>query len=121
MPTYYNLDVIQGSTFSARLHAKDSSGLNINLDGHKIRGSVKKRYSSESATLSFDPTIYDAAAGLIDISLTSAQTSLLPVTQSVYDIEMFKTGADGLDDGSYVIKLLDGKVNVHPEVTTSSS
>ena len=118
MPTYYNLDVIQGSTFSARLHAKDSSGASINLVGHKVRGSVKKRYSSETPTLSFDPTIHDAANGLIDIDLTSSQTALLPVTQSVYDIEMFKTGANGLDDGSYVIKLLDGKVNVHPEVTT---
>ena len=121
MPVYYNLDITQGSTFSARLTAKNEIGTAINIDGHNVRGSIKNRYSDTSALVSFIPTIVNASEGTVDIVLSGTQTAILPITQAVYDIEMYKTGADGEDDNSFVVKLLDGKVNIHPEVTTSTS
>jgi hypothetical protein len=121
MPIYYNLDVVQGSSFSARLNAKNSGGTAIDITDHAVRGAIKNRYSDTTALMTFTPTIVDASAGTVDIYLSGIQTATLPITQAVYDVEMYKTGADGLDDNSYVVKLLDGKVNVHPEVTTSTS
>jgi len=118
MPVYYNLDIIQGSTFSARLTAKNDAGAAINLDGHNVRGSIKNRYSDTTSLISFSPVIVDETNGIIDIELTSIQTATLPITQAVYDIEMFKTGVNGEDDNTHVVKLLDGKTNIHPEVTT---
>jgi hypothetical protein len=46
----------------------------------------------------------------IDIKLTAAQTSALPVMQGVYDIELYS--------GTYANKPIKGLFNVLPEVTT---
>ena len=121
MPIYYNLDIIQGSSFSARLNAKNSVGTAIDITGHNVRGTIKNRYSDTTPLIAFIPTIVSSTVGTVDVILSGTQTAILPITQAVYDIEMYRTGANGEDDDSHVVKLLDGKVNIHPEVTTSTS
>jgi hypothetical protein len=118
MPIYYNLDITQGSSFSARLSAKKTDGSAIDITGHKVRGTIKNRFSDSTVLIAFAPEIISSTNGTIDLVLSGSQTASLPVTQAVYDIEMYKTGVDGQDDNSHIVKLLDGRVNVHPEVTT---
>lgn len=118
---YYNLDIIQGSTFSAQLFATNSDGSAIDLTGYETRGIIKYNYGTGVALVSLDPTVntgqapplntYTASSGVIDVSLSAEETSNLPVTVGVYDIEMYNS------DETEVRKLLDGRVKVHPEVT----
>tara|TARA_Y100000310_G_C20582366_1_gene763649 strand:- start:341 stop:715 length:375 start_codon:yes stop_codon:yes gene_type:complete len=117
----YNLDVIQGSTFSAQLFAKDANGAAINLSGYNVRGVVKYNYGTGVSLVSLNPAVntgqspplatYTAESGVIDVGISAANTSTLPITVGVYDIEMYN------NDETEVKKLLDGRVRVHPEVT----
>jgi len=117
----YDLNLIQGSTFAALLTATNENGTAIDLGTYNIRGSVKLKYSDSTSLVELtlarvedDPnaTPLTYTGGKINVSLTAAQTALLPITQAVYDIEMW-------NGAGYVAKLLDGRVNVHPEVTTT--
>ena len=114
MLVYYNLDIIQGSTFSAQLSVKNSDGTAVDLNGYSVRGHIRYNYGASNALLDLAPTInttapYTAASGIINVNLTAAQTANLPVVMGVYDIETYNS--------SEVNKVLDGKVKVHPEVT----
>ena len=118
---YYNLDVIQGSTFSAQLFAKNADGTAIDLAGYDVRGVIKYNFGTGTALVDLSPAVntgqspplntYTAASGVIDVSIPASETSALPVTIGVYDIEMFNLGE------TEVRKLLDGRVRIHPEVT----
>ena len=112
----YNLDIIQGSTFSAQLFAKDSAGTAIDLTGYSVRGVIKYNYGTGAALVNLNPSVnttspYTAASGVIDVGITAANTSNLPITVGVYDIEMYNAGE------TEVKKLLDGRVKIYPEVT----
>jgi len=122
MLAYYNLDIIQGSTFSAQLTIKDSSGSRVDLTDYSVRGHLKYNYGTGVSLMDLSPTVnigatlnpatstYTAASGVIDVKLTAAQTATLPVIMGVYDIETYN------NDGE-VNKVLDGKARIHPEVT----
>ena len=117
---YYNLDVIQGSTFSVQLFATDSGGTAINLSGYGVRGVIKYNFGTGTELVDLSPSVnetlpYTAGSGVIDVSLSAAQTAALPVTVGVYDIEMYSP------NDSEVKKLLDGRVKIYPEVTNSSA
>ena len=117
----YDLNVIQGSTFGALLTATDETGTAIDLGSYQLRGSIKSKYSDSSSIADLDlqkvpdgnsnPLTY--TGGKINVNLAASVTALLPITQAVYDIEMFNSSG-------YVAKLLDGRVNIHPEVTTGN-
>ena len=96
MATTYDLNITQGSSFNIRLTAKDSDSNYINLSGYSISGYVRNRYSDSSYLLDMTPTIVSGGSpdailsGLVDIQLDPIQTSALPVTQAIYDIEVYK-------------------------------
>jgi hypothetical protein len=110
----YDLNLIQGSTFNAQLTAKNEDGTAVDLTNYQVRGAIKTNYSDSSALVALTLAVASPATnGIINASLTAAQTEVLPITQAVYDIEMYSVAT------GYVSKLLDGRVNIHPEVTTS--
>ena len=120
---YYNLDIIQGSTFSAQLSATNSDNSAVDLTGYSVRGVIKYNYGTGVALVDLNPVVntgqspplntYTAASGVIDVSVSAANTAALPVTIGVYDIEMYNANE------SVVKKLLDGRVRIHPEVTNT--
>jgi hypothetical protein len=120
MPVNYDINIIKGSTFTARVAAKNADGSSVNLSGYATRGYVKNKYSDSGILLDLKPvpTAGYETSGFIDIIVPASGTALLPVTQGVYDIEMY--GPTG-NDNPWVIKLLDGRVNIHPEVTSAGS
>ena len=114
MLVYYNLDIIQGSTFSAQLSVKNSDGTAVDLNGYNVRGHIKYNYGTAATLLDLAPSInttapYTAASGIINVNLSAIQTASLPVIMGVYDIETY--------NNTEVNKVLDGKVKIHPEVT----
>jgi len=120
MPVNYDINIIKGSTFTARVAAKNADGSAVDLSNYETRGYVKNKYSDSGILLDLKPvpTPGYEASGFIDIIIPASGTELLPITQGVYDIEMY--GPTG-NDNPWVIKLLDGRVNIHPEVTSAGS
>jgi hypothetical protein len=119
MPVNYDLNIIKGSTFSARVIASNADGTPVDLSSYQTRGYVKQRYSDSGVLLDLGPvpTAGYETSGYIDILVPATGTEVLPVTQAVYDIEMY--GPTGSQD--FVLKLLDGRVNIYPEVTNPNS
>jgi hypothetical protein len=108
----YNIDIFQGSTYSTRITARDENSNYINLSGYSSRAYVKCNYGATGTVAQFSCLVHPSyVSGIIDISLTAAQTATLPVTQAVYDLEIFNTGETD------VTKLLRGYVNIYPETT----
>ena len=111
MATNYNLNITRGSNFSVRLIAKDQLGSVIDLSPYQVKGIIKHRYSDSNALLDLKPSGVEGylTSGFIDVTLSGAQTTGMPISQGVYDIE--------ISSGHYVDKLIYGYVNFYPEVT----
>lgn len=116
MPTNYDLNITRGSDFSVRLSVKDSVGNPYNLSGYQTSGVVKYRYSDSNSFINLSPVIVSGvagafyASGLIDLSVSGTTTTGVPITQGVYDVEIYS--------GSFHEKVVYGKVNILPEVTS---
>ena len=112
MSQTYNMQILQGDSFSLRVNASDSNGNYINLSGFGARGSIKYNYSNTGILLNLNPTIDNSyVSGIVNIYLSGSQTELLPVGVFPYDMEI--TG-----DSGYVNKFIHGYVAVGPEITT---
>ncbi len=112
MAAEYDLNISRGSQFSVRLVAQNDDGTPLNLSGHGVRGFARNTYTSPVfLDLSPQKVANYETSGYIDILLTATQTSGLPITEGVYDIEVFSSGS------AYVEKLIKGYVDIFPEST----
>jgi hypothetical protein len=112
MSAHYDLNITKGSSFSVRLVAVDDVGSAIDLTSWSLRGLAKLRYSTDEVLIDLNPqkvSQYEKN-GFVDINLTAAQTAALPVTEGVFDIEMY-------NGNGFVKKLLIGYARVYPEAT----
>ena len=127
MATSYDLNITQGSSFNVRLTTKDSNGNALNLSGYHVSGFIRNKYSDAAGLLSLAPSIVSGQSvptdstnwqndaifsGLIDVNLTATSTAALPITQALYDIEIYLDNAE-----TSVFKILNGKANIYPEAT----
>jgi hypothetical protein len=114
MATKVNISIDQGSDFSTSLVAKDAAGSTLNLSGYNARAKMRYAYNTGQAT-DFTATINSGTAGegfvsgLVDLSLTSTQTTGLIISDQVYDVEVYS--------GDYVVRVQQGIASVSPEVT----
>ncbi len=115
MAAIYDFNITQGDQFDARLTVKDANGT-MDLSGYAARGYFKNKYSDTGVLLDMSPVVVSGdsscsmcASGFIDINLLASQTKPLPVTQGVFDIEIYRD--------TYALKIAVGNVNVSPEVT----
>tara|TARA_B000000475_G_scaffold172207_1_gene138529 strand:+ start:213 stop:590 length:378 start_codon:yes stop_codon:yes gene_type:complete len=124
MATSYDFTVYQGSELDIQLSVTDEAGSALNLSGFDVRGSVKYRYGDTSALLDLNPVVVSGSngdgyvSGLVDVFISGVQTKTLPVTEAIYDIERFHSGLGSASPS--VIKLLNGKFKIYPEVTTAN-
>lgn len=110
------MKILQGTTHAWEIEYKDDQGTPIDLTGFQGRGQI--RLTSNSPVLAeFIVTIIDPILGKLRIELpyTSTENIFLKgkgfrdFTNAFYDIEIF--------DGTKVIRLLNGQVNISPEIT----
>ena len=110
MPNSFDISIEKGTTLNLTLVASDSSGSAINLSGYSVRGKVKFSYGATGILLDLNPTIDSSyVSGLINISIPYQNTTGLPITKGVYDVEAFNSG--------YCFKVLKGYANIYPEVS----
>ena len=110
MAVYSNLTVDQGADFSIAIDVTDSSGTILNLTGYTAAGQIRKSYSSTTAVDFTISVRAPATAGILDISLTNAQTNAMKPGRYVYDIEI--TSGAGIRD-----RVVEGQLEVMPGVT----
>jgi hypothetical protein len=111
MANVYDLSIEQGSSFNLNLVAKDSSGTPLNLSGYAATGAIRYGFGSTGVLLNLTSSIDPSyVSGIINVSLTPEQTSSLPVTKAVYDIEVYASNG-------YTFKAVRGYAEILPEVT----
>ena len=111
MAAHYDLNITKGSSFTIRLVAQDTSGSVIDLTNWNVRGYAKIKYSESNLLVDLNPQkVSPNTNGFIDIQLAAATTATLPVTEGVYDVEIY-------DSSGYVDKVVAGYVRVFPETT----
>lgn len=112
----YDITIQQGATFQLPLVWKDGDGLPVNITGYTARMQVRRTHGSDTAALSLTSAggdiVLGGVAGTIDITASATATAAITFRSGVYDVE--------LEDGSGVVtRLIEGNVDVTPEVTRS--
>jgi len=113
MANTVNIVIDQGADYSLSLTWKDSTGNAINLTGYTARSMVRHSYHSPQPLISLTTENggieIDGANGVINVSMTAAQTANLPASNCVYDLEVV--------NGTSVTRLIEGAARITPEVT----
>jgi hypothetical protein len=115
--TYEDIDINQGADVAVELDCTELSGDIKNLTNHSIAAKMKRTYNSTDAEdiQAFNAIIQSpATAGKITLSLTNAQTSTLRRGRYVYDAELSFVDSD---DNTIIERILEGQINVLPQVT----
>jgi Na+/serine symporter len=110
-PGIYDLVCPQGATFQ-KTFTWSVDGTAVNLTGYSAALQVRSAYDSDVALVSLvsgSGIVLGGAAGTIDVTISAAVTSGLPVGSLTYDLE--------LTSGSVVTRLLQGAFNVSGGVT----
>ena len=111
MATALNLNIVQGSDFFVEIVAADDLGATLDLTNFTIGGYAKHRYGDTSNLFDFKPVLADAKNGKIQLVLSPSETANIPPGQHLYGIE-----AVSGDGASMAFKIMNGYVNVLPEV-----
>ena len=109
MAVYSNLTIDQGTDFSSNIDVTDADGDRFNLTGYTAKGQIRKSYQSSTA-VDFTCTVSNAAAGIVTIALTAAQSNGMKAGRFVYDIEITSSGGAKT-------RVLEGQVEITPGVT----
>jgi len=105
----FNLLVDQGSTFVQTFKLVDAEGAAIDLSSYDARGQYRKSYAS-TAYGELSVMVVDSVEGIVEVSLTAAQTEAIAAGRYVYDAEIFT-------EAGIVYRILRGEMEVTPEVT----
>ena len=106
----YDLDITQGSTFYLEARVKDVSGNPLVISGYNVRGSIRGLFGSTGVVTDLSCSVLSQPSGLVSVSLSPSQTSVLPVIQGAYNVEIYNS------DESDVLKILYGYANISPGV-----
>lgn len=113
----YHVLVERGATFRLPL-ILSSAGVPLNLGGYKARAQMREEYDSPSAFLSFSTDdgsiLVEDLTGKVTLVASAEATSGVVPDSGVWDLELVDPFGD-------VIRVLQGKVKVSPESTTSSN
>ena len=110
MAIYSNIVVDQGSDYSVSVDVTDADGDALNLTGFTSKGQIRKTYSSSTA-VDFAVTVANPATlGVLNVSLTNAQTNAMKAGRYVYDLEI--TSGSGVKT-----RVLEGQFEITPGVT----
>jgi len=117
-----NLDVVQSDTYLATLTFTDSTGAAVNVSAWVFESQIRALYDSSAIITSFSFSQTGLATNQIAMSLTPAQTALLPIAASsqagevninILSYDLKATLADGVS----IYTIQQGAINVNPSVT----
>lgn len=103
-----NLTIDQGTDYSTSVNLTDADGNVVALSGYTANAQIRKTYSS-SNSVSFSVALQEAN-GVIQLSLTDAQTANLVAGRYVYDVIV-------TNQASITSRVVEGIVTITPRVT----
>jgi len=110
--TKWNQDINAGQDWMANINLLIADGTaNRDITGQTLSSEVRRHFKSVSPKTSVNIMVNDASQGLITLSLTNAQTSLLKNGKYVYDVELTTTATGAKE------RVIEGVFTVKPEVT----
>ena len=107
---YTNLYLEQGTSFSTTITLDDVYGDVYDLVGYTAASQMRKSYYSSNSVATFTISIVTPSRGIITMDLNSAHTTNIAAGRYVYDVLV-------KDSANTIIKVLEGIVNVLPQVT----
>jgi len=107
---YQELFLEQGTDFTTTITLDDVDGLPYNLVDITAKSQIRKSYYSTSPTATFNITIPTPTNGVIILQLNHETTSNIAAGRYVYDVVI-------KDNENTVTRVLEGIVNVIPQVT----
>lgn len=107
---YQELFLEQGTDFITTITLDDVDGVPYNLTGVTAKSQIRKSYYSTNPTATFTINISEPTSGTIILQLTNATTSNIAAGRYVYDVVI-------KDSANTVTRVLEGIVNVIPQVT----
>lgn len=110
MAQYVELTIEQGATFNTTITVNDADDNIKNLVSFSASSQMRRSHYSSTA-FDFDVSITDASAGVITMSMTSANTANLIPGRMVYDVELKN------NETSEVIRIFEGIAVILPNVT----
>jgi hypothetical protein len=115
----YTFIIKQGSTFNLKLQYADVNGNPFNLDGYHAQLQIRPDFadntdsvfSTLSSSLDVDGSgiIITPEDGGILVNISATKTEQLNFEEALYDLELYS--------GSFVNRILEGKVKLSKEVT----
>jgi hypothetical protein len=108
LATYSELNIQQGTDFSADITLVDDLNQPIVLDTYSIVSQMRKSYYALTA-YDFTTSIIESANGILRIAMTSEYTSNIKPGRYVFDILIY--------DATTTTRVIEGIINVNPSVT----
>jgi hypothetical protein len=124
----YSFTIEQGATLQFEIQYKDSNNIPVDLSSYNGRLQVRPTVGSSDVYLTLSSTLQSDNTGLnfsgsngstplssgsIGIYVSAVTSSNLDFNTAHYDLEIYS----GSGDSQYVVRLLEGKVNLSKEVT----
>ena len=107
---YQELFLEQGTDFTTTITLDDVDGIPYDLTNITAKSQVRKSYYSTNPTATFTISINNPKDGVIILQLPHATTSNIAAGRYVYDVVI-------KDSANTVTRVLEGIVNVIPQVT----
>lgn len=107
---YQELFLEQGTDFTTTITLDDVDGIPYNLSEVQAKSQIKKSYYSTSPTATFTVSINEPTEGIIVLQLNNSTTANIAAGRYVYDVVI-------KDSANTVTRVLEGIVNVIPQVT----
>ena len=107
---YQELFLEQGTTFTTNITLDDIDGIPFDLTGVRAKSQIRKSYYSANTTAEFNVVINTPTSGVILLLLDAPTTSNIAAGRYVYDVAI-------KDTANTVTRVLEGIVNVIPQVT----
>jgi hypothetical protein len=120
----YSFTIEQGSTFQLELQYKDANNVPIDLTHYSGRMQIRPSVGDSTVLLQLSSSknadgtgldfsgsngITTPTSGSIGVYISAVSSSALTFSEAVYDLEIYS--------GSFVARLLEGKVRLSREVT----
>lgn len=102
----WDIVVQQGSTWQRTVEFPEA----INVSEFSLRGQIRRSHSASAVLAEFFTAPAEEGNAFI-LSLAPHQTEAIPAGNHVFDVELF------LPEDQFVLRILEGKARVTPEVT----
>jgi hypothetical protein len=108
---YADQYIEQGTTVNIQLALEDYCDVSYNLGNFFVRSQARTSYTTANAAIVFSASVYDAANGIIQLSLDAGTCSQVKPGKLLYDVLLIDKGSGA------VTRVLEGTLFVSPSVT----